>query len=196
LDVKDQVSVNDPQARFEKTQPFALVARPMNGIGCSVEGMGRQRQAVWLATVFCALAAAACGGGSSSPCSNPPAIAGDWSGTILSDTTGGGRLTISFNQTACSLGGAWSAQFADPANDSSGSVQGTADASSISFDLVTPVTSACGYSATASLNDPNEMTGQFSTIGLHCTGEGSFSLLRQATPSATVTPMPTATPPP
>jgi len=181
----------------ERTQPFAVVARPMNGIGCSVEGMGRQRQAAWLAAVLYALAAAACGGGSSSPCSNPPAIAGNWFGTILSDATGGGRLTISFTQTACTLGGAWSAQFADPADSGSGSVQGNADASGISFDLVTPVTSACGYSATASLNDPNEMTGQFSIVGLHCTGEGSFSLLRQATPSATsmptATPMPTAT---
>src|SRR5262249_29209933 len=152
-----------------KTQPFAVVARPTNGSGCSVEGMVRQRQAVWLAAVLFALAAAACGGGSSSPCSNPPAIAGDWSGTILSDTAGGGRLTISFDQAACTLGGAWSAQFADPADSGSGSVQGTADASGISFDLVTPVTSACGYSATASLNDPNQMTGQFSTTGLHCT---------------------------
>jgi hypothetical protein len=180
----------------QRMQPFALVARPINGIGCSVEGMGRQRQAVWLATALCALAAAACGGASSSPCSNPPAIAGDWSGTILSDTTGGGRLTIRFDQTECTLGGAWSAQFADPADDSSGSVQGTADASGISFDLVTPVISACGYGGTASLDDPNEMTGQFSTTGLHCTGEGSFSLLRQATPSVTVTPMPTPTPSP
>ena len=175
-------------------QPFARLARPTSWIGCAVEGMGRYRQAVWLAAALYALAASACGGGSSSSCTNPPALAGVWSGTILNDTAGGGTLTISFNQTACTLGGAWSAQYADAADDGSGSVQGTADASGISFDLVNPVTSGCGYSVMASLSDPDEMTGQFSAIGLHCTATGSFNLLRRSTPSPT--PMPTATPTP
>jgi hypothetical protein len=175
----------------------------MNWIDCAVESMGRYRQAVWLAAALYALATSACGGGSSSSsCTNPPALAGDWSGTILNDTAGGGTLTISFNQTACTLGGAWSAQYADPADDGSGSVQGTADASGISFDLVNPVTSGCGYTVTASLPDPDEMTGQFSTIGLHCTASGSFDLLRRSTasptamPMATAMPMPTAAPTP
>jgi hypothetical protein len=143
-----------------------------------------------------------CGGGGSSSCTNPPALAGDWSGTILNDTAGGGMLTISFSQTTCTLGGAWSAQYPDPADNGSGSVQGTADASGIAFELVNSVASGCGYSATASLSDPDEMTGQFSTIGLHCTASGSFNLLRRstpppaATPMATATPMPTATPTP
>jgi len=178
----------------KSSQPFARLARPMSWIGCAVEGMGRHRQAVWLAAAFCALAAAACGGGGSSPCANPPALAGDWSGTILNDTAGGGTLTISFAQTACTLGGAWSAQYTDPTDDGSGSVQGTADGSVISFDLVNPVTSGCGYRVMASLSDPDEMTGQFSTIGLHCTASGSFNLVRRSTPSPTA--MPTATPTP
>jgi hypothetical protein len=161
-------------------------------------GMGRPGQAYRLVVALCACAAFACGGGGDAPCSNPPAIAGDWSGTIANDEAGGGRLTISFVQAACSLGGTWRAQYADPEDDGSGSVQGTADASGISFDLLTPSASACGYHVAASLNDPDEMTGQFSTDGLHCTASGSFNLLRVSAPSPTATPAPspTATPVP
>jgi hypothetical protein len=133
---------------------------------------------------------------SAAPCNNPPAIAGDWSGTIANDESGGGRLSISFAQASCSLGGTWRAEYADAADDGSGTVQGTADASGISFDLLTPAAGACGYGATAALVDAEEMTGQFSTVGLHCTASGSFNLLRQAAPSATATPTPSPTPTP
>ena len=160
--------------------------------------MDRHRPADLLAAALCACAAFACSSASSAPCTSPPAIAGDWSGTIANDEAGGGRLTISFDQASCNLGGTWRAQYADPADDGSGSVQGTADASGISFDLLTPSASACGYHTTASLSDPDEMTGQFSTVGLHCTASGSFNLLRQSTPSptasVTATPSATATP--
>jgi hypothetical protein len=156
--------------------------------------MGRYRQALWLAAAFYALFASACGGGSNSSCADPPTLAGDWSGTILDDAAGGGTLTIRFDQAACTLGGAWSAQYADPADDGGGSLQGTADSSGISFDLVNPVTSGCGYSVTASLSNPDEMSGRFSTIGLHCTATGSFNVLRRSTPSPTAMPVATATP--
>jgi hypothetical protein len=156
--------------------------------------MGRRMPEYLLAAALCACVVSACGGGGGSSCADPPAIAGDWSGTILNDEAGGGSLSISFNQTSCTLGGTWRAQYSDPADDGSGSVQGTADVSGISFDLLTTVTSACGYRSTASLDDPDEMTGQFSTLGIHCTASGSFNLLRQSTPSPT--PMPSTTPTP
>ncbi len=191
----------DAKAPSGSKQPFVVAARP-TGDRRRVEGMGLYRPAVLLAATLCVCAVYACGGGSSASCTNPPAIAGDWSGTILNDAAGGGTLAISFDQTSCTLGGTWSAQYADPVDDGSGNVQGTADESAISFDLLTPVTSACGYHATASLSGADEMTGQFSTVGLHCTASGSFNLLRRSTssptamPSATPMPSPTATPTP
>jgi hypothetical protein len=186
----------DAKERRGPEQPFAVAAR--QSLRAPDEAMDEHGAVYLLGAALCASAAFACGGGGSAPCVSPPAIAGDWSGTIANDEAGGGRLEISFDQSACALGGTWRAQYADPANDGSGGVQGTADGSDISFDLLTPVAGACGYRATASLDGPDEMTGQFSTVGLHCTASGSFNILRQSTPSPTAPAMamPTATPAP
>jgi hypothetical protein len=188
----------DAGARRELEQRFPVAARPKTRP--PGEAMDEHRAVFLLGAALCASTVFACGGGGSAPCTSPPAIAGDWSGTIANDEAGGGRLTISFDQSACALGGTWRAQYADPSNDGSGTVQGTADGSDISFDLLTPVAGACGYRVAASLDDANEMTGRFSTDGLHCTASGSFNLLRQSTPSptasATATPTPSPTPSP
>jgi hypothetical protein len=150
-----------------------------------------------IATVVLASAIVACGGASSgNTCSDPPAIAGDWSGTISSDTAGGGTLSLAIDQTGCTLQGTWQAEYADPSEDGNGTISGTANASGITFNLVAPQASICGYNATASLSNPDDMRGQFSTVGLHCTASGSFNVLRQATPSPTMAPTATETPSP
>ncbi len=159
--------------------------------------MRRHGLASRIAAAVCASAIISCGGGSSgNTCSDPPAVAGDWSGTISNDTAGGGTLALAIDQTGCTLQGTWQAQYSDPSDDGSGTISGTADASGITLNLLAPQASICGYNATVSLSDPDEMRGQFSTVGLHCTASGSFNVLRQATPSPTAAPAATETPSP
>src|SRR5262245_23363208 len=157
--------------------------------------MRRHGLVLRIAAAVCASTVFACGGGGGgSTCSDPPPLAGDWSGTISNDTAGGGTLALAIDQTGCTLQGTWQAQYADPSDDGSGTISGTADASGIALQLLAPQAGSCGYNAKASLSDPDEMRGQFSTVGLQCTASGSFNVLRQSTPSPTA--VPTATPSP
>ena len=146
-----------------------------------------------LALMACAFLAA-CGGGGGSSCESPPDIAGPWSGTINDSAAGSGRLSVSFDQSQCSLGGSWQTAFAAPDASGSGTVTGDADGSSVSFTLVTKTPGACGYQATGALQGSDEISASFATVGSNCASNGNLDILRQST--VTPTAMPTATPSP
>lgn len=150
-----------------------------------------------LALLLAAALAAACGGGGGGvSCTNPAALAGEWSGAVTNDNVArgaSGGVDASFTTSGCSVTGSWSFSFpSDPALDQTLTVTGSSQGTTVSLDLRNSGTS-CDFHVTATLVSATEISGSYQTTDNCSSSEmGSFDI----TFRAALTPTPTAVPTP
>src|ERR1043166_5896686 len=140
------------------------------------------------------LALAGCGGDDGG-CGNPPAISGDWSGTLVDSNCGNGSFAATFLQEHCQLNGLWSANFSVPVCDEQGTLRGSLDDNKIDATL-SPSSGGCSFDVAAVVNNPNEIGGTYTPRGNFPTsggGSGTRSGNAPVTPTPSTTGTPAAT---
>jgi hypothetical protein len=125
----------------------------------------------------------------------PPNLSGNWSGTISSFAAGNGTISFTLMQmclvldppgSGCQvfLDGTWSASFANPASNESGTLSGGVADSTVSVDLMPSASGPCPLIVTAMLSDSTSFRGTytfFRTANPSCTADnGTVTAIKQS----------------
>jgi hypothetical protein len=122
------------------------------------------------------LAAAACGDSSPSSPSTPPnaQVSGHWTGSAT-DTSSGktGSITFDLTQSGTSVAGTWSAT--SDTNSNGGTLTGSINQSSFASMWTSATPGNCPFQATATIESPTQMSGNYTAINCANPGGGKFT---------------------
>ncbi len=102
--------------------------------------------------------------------SAPPALGGNWSGTLNDDMLGGGTISGTITQNGVTLTGTFTDSFG-----LSGQFYGVVIGSTIYFDLIPSMAGACPFTATGTLSG-NTLTGTYMAVLCSVMDSGTFSM--------------------
>jgi hypothetical protein len=109
-------------------------------------------------------------------------VAGTFRGTIQDSIAGPGTLTVTLAQDDSDLRGTYQTTFADPRNNSAGSVEGEVQGNAVTLTAtpsVTPfVPTACPFNVTAIVNG-DQISGTYAAFNCTVAVSGSLTLTRQ-----------------
>lgn len=127
--------------------------------------------------VLAALLGSACGTDTQAP-SPITNLTGNWVGTVTSisrsQIVGVGTLRVTIAQSSGTLTGTWSASYQNPANNNSGQLVGAVMGISVNLNLQSSVPTACPFTATGTINDPNHISGTYATTNCTVSDSGPF----------------------
>jgi len=132
------------------------------------------------------LLGAACAGNSPTSTSTSPSgqqLAGNYTGTLVSNSSGFaqigvGTLQATLAQNGGSLNGSWTTTYANAAYNNAGSLTGTVSASSVTLTLTSDVTGLCPSSVTAAISGTT-LSGTYETVNCSFTDGGQFKITKQ-----------------
>ena len=132
------------------------------------------------------LLGAACAGNSPTSTSTSPSgqqLAGNYTGTLVSNSSGFaqigvGTLQATLAQNGGSLNGSWTTTYANAAYNNAGSLTGTASGSSVTLTLTSGVTGLCPSKVTAAISGTT-LSGTYATFDCSYADGGQFSATKQ-----------------
>jgi hypothetical protein len=123
---------------------------------------------------------AGCGGDDDD--NNDANVTGTFRGTIQDSIAGTGTITVTLAQDDSDLIGTYQTTFADPRNNSAGSVEGEVQGNAVTLTAtpsVTPlVPTACPFNVTAIVNGA-QISGTYAAFNCTVAVSGSLTLTRQ-----------------
>ena len=129
---------------------------------------------IWVALAGC--------GGDDDDDKNDANVAGTFRGTIQDSIAGTGTITVTLAQDDSDLIGTYQTTFADPRNNSAGSVEGEVHGNAATLTAtpsVTPfVPTACPFNVTAIVNGA-QINGTYAAFNCTVAVSGSLTLTRQ-----------------
>ena len=135
-----------------------------------------------LTLVVLMLLGAACGGDSSTSPSGQQ-LAGNYAGTLVSNSSGFaqigvGTLQATLAQNGGALSGSWTTTYANAAYNNAGSLTGSVSASSVTLTLTSDVTGLCPSNVTAAVSGTT-LSGTYETVNCSFTDGGQFKITKQ-----------------
>ena len=122
---------------------------------------------------------AGCGGGNSTPtASTTTSVDGTWAGSVQDSLAGAGTVRVTLASSGSLVTGTWGATFPDPAYNTSGTVNGTSTATSLSLTVTPSVAGACPFTFTATRSS-NQLSGTYATFDCNVSVSGSATVTRQ-----------------
>jgi hypothetical protein len=124
-------------------------------------------------SIVLALALLRCTGGESD-------LTGTWTGTMTDSVAGIGALSLTITQTAAQLSGTWKSTFADPTNNTGGSLSGTIADASTALVLTAAQPQACSFTVAVKRDnaDTSHFTGTYVAFGCTRTESGNLDVRR------------------
>jgi hypothetical protein len=128
------------------------------------------------------LLGAACGGDSSTSPSGQQ-LAGNYTGTLASNSSGFaqigvGTLHATLAQNGGSLNGSWTTTYTNAAYNNAGSLTGSVSGSSVTLTLTSGVTGLCPSKVTAAISGTT-LSGTYATFDCSFTDGGQFNVTKQ-----------------
>jgi hypothetical protein len=128
------------------------------------------------------LLGAACGGNSSTSPSGQQ-LAGNYTGTLVSNSSGFvqigvGTVNATLTQHGGALNGSWTTTYENAAYNNAGSLTGIVSASSVTLTLTSSVTGLCPSNVTAAISGTT-LSGTYATFNCSFTDGGQFSVTKQ-----------------
>jgi len=128
------------------------------------------------------LLGAACGGDSSTSPSGQQ-LAGNYAGTLVSNSSafaqiGAGSFHATLAQNGGAINGSWTTTYANAAYNNAGSLKGIVSANSVTLTLTSDVTGLCPSNVTAAISGTT-LSGTYATFDCSFTDGGQFSVTKQ-----------------
>jgi len=128
------------------------------------------------------LLGAACGGNSSTSPSGQQ-LAGNYAGTLVSNSSafaqiGAGSFHATLAQNGGAINGSWTTTYANAAYNNAGSLKGIVSANSVTLTLTSDVTGLCPSNVTAAISGTT-LSGTYATFDCSFTDGGQFSVTKQ-----------------
>jgi hypothetical protein len=106
-------------------------------------------------------------------------LSGSWTGVTSGSSGGPGAVQTTIGQSGSALSGTWGAQYANPLNNSSGSLSGKVSGDTVTLTLSPSVPTSCPYTVTA-IKSGETLAGTFATFNCQTSQSGTVRLARNA----------------
>ena len=169
---------------FVWTTTAPLSSAPLSDASYFNDGAAMKRRLLLLAGM---IFVCACSGNNSvspsSSSSSTASLAGNWAGTVTSNTfvnqVGIGTLHATIAQNGSSMNGSWNVAYSNPANNNAGSLTGIITGNSVTLTMTSGVATACPFNVTATLNGSTAMSGTYATFNCTVADGGQFAANKQ-----------------